>query len=227
MKKILLITLVISLIICGFAIFAKSQITNLMSDPSQYENAIVGLTHPDVFSNEADYLAQLSADLDKSDIIIKGIFTGNRVSLFQTTLSQIHIVEVIKGDTALLDKMIAVYETNYFVPYQYHVYYQNHDCTNITIESKSYFFFLKRNNSIIYRKWGLSEYAFNNAEIKHYIYPTELQENDIAVLSAIDIADKKIPFSSISQYAYVVSSTEAAKQVQIVHEYVMDYLIAN
>ncbi|MDD6728976.1 MAG: hypothetical protein PUE08_07145 [Eubacteriales bacterium] len=81
-------------------------------------------------------------DLEKADIILTAVFTGERNSAHYSTLSQMTVTNIIKGDDSLVGKEIGVYENNALGANNSNIYLRNFTPVNFFEKGKEYLLFL-------------------------------------------------------------------------------------
>lgn len=223
MKKHIILTLAMSLALCAVGFAAKSGMTDLMIGKSDFSQFIVEKTHDSIFiGEELEYLDNLFTELDQADIIVRAVYAGERVPMYQSTLSIVEVTRVIRGDADLVNKNIAVYEGNFYSVYNGKGYYRNFFTENLMIEGREYYLFLHEKNMVKQNEWNLKEYASVSLSGYCCLFPATRRENDILALNEDDVKAGRVLFGSIENYSYVVTSKEAMDQIQITYENIME-----
>jgi hypothetical protein len=195
------------------ALCVRSSIPDAPADYSDYE--LSGLHRLVADPGDAAVLSDIFAGLDGTDIIASVRFTGARRQMNYCTLSEVTVVNVIKGDPSLAGQRIALYEYGLFwtIPCGERRY-QN-ESMNLMVEGSDYYVFAdKLADSSSYFP-GLPEYL----PIRSFsgIIPAVLTEADRAAVH--DLFGKTgITFRQTANCPVLYDSPEALAAFESFHQ---------
>ncbi len=108
MKHIIILCLVVVLVGLVPALYLCSSRTDLL-------NTNTGSAEVIRIRSEVPNLAEYAEELESAEMILKVCFCGNRELMYRSVLSEVEVIDVIKGDIALNGSHIAVYERGFYL----------------------------------------------------------------------------------------------------------------
>ena len=206
MKAHLAVITVIFLALLAVGVYTKAETPVTPQDFSQYQ--IWGLW--DVFfpSPEQDpdgnVKNETMVDLDAASIIARVRFTGLRKPMNYCTLSKVTVVEVIKGDPALINREISLYEYNFFWSPQGRPSY-SHDRVNLMLDGREYYVFMDKRIQDVQHIEGLPEYI---PVRRMGILPVEITDTDRISMAAL-FGKNNLTFQEVADCPLLFGNLEA------------------
>ena len=202
------------LLASGVAVYMRMNTDDHLSDLG-FENYTVTGVISGYIEDLDVYSTGLIERLDMSSLIAKVRFTGKREAMYRSLLSEVEVLDVIRGDRELAGKRIGVYEEVrlFYIRGGQHMGFET---TNAMREGETYFVFVNplgiRNSTTL----GCDEYTGECQGITWdmavwyppYIYPTDFDWEDIAVVDGT-----YWPYSELEQYSFVTRNSSDGQKL--------------
>ena len=199
MKRIITLCLVVLFVGLVPAVYLRTTRTDILRTDAATAEVVR-------IRNEVPYLSEYLSELENAEAILKVRFVGNREILYRSSLSEVEVLDVIKGNTALIGTHIAVYERGFFFSMNGNSVF---NCasyrTPMSIET-DYIIFVKKLENRRSRSMKLDEYTQDWSR-EYMDLPCLI--NDIPLNMNILIAEKPVTYADLSGYDVVLSDTGA------------------
>lgn len=160
MKRQIAIYFAISLCVSLCAMIVRTYQTDIL--PSAIDSGACILDYvPSYTVIGKEYDQVIEEGLSNADFILCVQFTGKRQTMYRSTLSVVTVTKVWKGDDALLNHDIAVYERGFFRVRDGKAYFHPGGIENLMQEGKAYILFLKTLQRPRGGLDGLAEYTMD------------------------------------------------------------------
>lgn len=234
MKKIVILTAAFLVMGCALALYVRGSLPNRYNDHLA-SKAIYLVTPCDDTDIEGtrEYLQLLTQYLLKQDMIAKVRFTGHREAIYGATLSEVEVLEVFKGDSALERTKIEIYEYADYSDWGGKTGYRLFTMTNLMKEDNEYYIFV--NNTELPTSSGVLRFTgdvnaldgsrSNNGELDAYwfpsIYPTDAYQDLVLEVSHKQLVERTLCYSDTEDYPYIVREGSQGAAYKI-HEAIME-----
>ena len=207
-------TLLLCLLVSGIAVYMRMNTDDHLSD-LEFENYTVTGVISGYIEDANAYTAGLVERLDMSSLIAKVRFTGKREAMYRSLLSEVEVLDVIRGDSGLVGKRIGVYEEVRLF-YIYDGPHMGFETTNAMREGEIYFVFVNplriRNSTAM----GCDEYTGECQGVTWdmavwyppYIYPEDFDREDIAVVDGTHW-----PYPELEQYSFIARNSSDGQKL--------------
>lgn len=211
-KNMWIVCCIIFVVISVLCICNNIGITSfLTSDAPEFSDYIVSKKHTDLYSgNEELYMSEFFDYLDSADIIAKVKYGGERELAYQSCISKVNVIDVIKGDKDIIGTNIAMFEYNFFTVYNGIKLYENILPYNLMIPNEEYYVFVMDKGRKIRNSFYLDEYTPPDGGIFPFIFPVNVNINDVYV---IEESKDKVFYNDVKKFKFVVNSYECLQQV--------------
>ena len=190
-------TLLLCLLVSGVAVYMRMNTDDHLSD-LEFENYTVTGVISGYIEDVDTYTTGLIERLDMSSLIAKVRFTGKREAMYRSLLSEVEVLDVIRGDSGLVGKRIGVYEEVRLF-YIYDGPHMGFETTNAMREGEIYFVFVNplriRNSTAM----GCDEYTGD---------PEDFDREDIAVVDGTHW-----PYPELEQYSFIARNSSDGQKL--------------
>lgn len=237
MKKHLLIVLAIFIVLCLVAFMRKASSTDHVLNRTDFSSFIVMPLSLEVMGdvNRSDYLAALDQVYDEATLIIRAVFTGKRIPMYYATLSQITVLDVFKGDSALVGQNINIYERSFFdsgydKAGNLHQQLRLINPSAFMKEGEEYYVISDMKKEFPTYRHALNEkleyVGMRSSEIEYipYIIPVDFNRDNIITMSQNQFKNNELTYHEFLDYQYLVYDEKSIEELEIIYNHVLAFL---
>lgn len=217
MKKQIALYAAVFVCVCAVALYFRTIQTDILPEAIASGEAVLDFS-PGTAVAGSEYDAVIKQGLSDADVIVQARFTGERRVMDRNMLGNVAVTKVWKGDEALLDREIGVFERNYFYVENGKAYYHVDVVENLMREGEEYILFLKEVDYPRVGKDGLKEYTMDwlFAEVGvnlPCLIPVK-DEPTVAIVTDEQIADGSVRYCDVKEADFVCSDRSVAEAVK-------------
>lgn len=226
MKKWIAIYLAVAIIGFSAAGWLHFTRTDLVGGAEDYGEFALTSAATDCYggSDREEFYAHLDEALNGADAIVRACYRGARRPMYKSTLSNVEVMEVFKGDADLIGSTIGVYERNFFYAQTGELLYRSSSPENLMREGEEYYLFLCELETPRSGQPGLKEYTMDWAwnELGYdlpCIVPCA-EKPAIAVVSESAVAQGKVRFADVLEADYICASEAVGEELEARNRYI-------